>query len=90
MLERPRRNRSSATIRTLVRETELSPTHLVLPVFVQDGQDCETPIASMPGQARLSIDRLLGRAQRWLIGSRTPAAAKASIQMDCCSGACAL
>jgi porphobilinogen synthase len=63
MLERPRRNRSSATIRTLVRETELSPTHLVLPVFVQDGQDCETPIASMPGQARLSIDRLLGRAR---------------------------
>jgi porphobilinogen synthase len=63
MLERPRRNRSSATIRSLVRETELSPTHLVLPLFVQDGQGRESPIPSMPGQARLSVDRLLDRAR---------------------------
>jgi porphobilinogen synthase len=56
---RPRRNRRSPAIRALVRETTLLPEHLVLPVFVQEGVACRTPIASMPGQARLSIDLLL-------------------------------
>jgi porphobilinogen synthase len=62
MLKRPRRNRASAGARTLVRETELSPGHLVWPLFVQEGDDTETPIASMPGQARLGIERLVVRA----------------------------
>ena len=63
MLERPRRNRRSPMIRGLVREVELSPAHLVLPLFVQEGQGLATPIASMPGQARLSVDLLVEKAR---------------------------
>ncbi len=62
MLQRPRRNRITESVRTLVRETSLSAGHLVLPLFVQEGQNLETPISSMPGQARLSIDRLVRKA----------------------------
>jgi porphobilinogen synthase len=63
MLVRPRRNRRSPAIRELVREVELSPAHLVLPLFVQEGEGLVTPIASMPGQARLSVDRLIDKAR---------------------------
>lgn len=49
-------------MRSLVRESWLSPAQLVWPLFVQDGDGRETPIGSMPGQARLSIDRLLAKA----------------------------
>jgi porphobilinogen synthase len=63
MLERPRRNRRSPLIRGLVRETELSPAHLVLPLFVQEGAGKATPIASMPGQARLSVDLVVEKAR---------------------------
>jgi porphobilinogen synthase len=63
MLVRPRRNRRSAGIRGLVRETYLGPEHLVLPLFVQEGQGVATPIASMPGQARLTVDLLVEKAR---------------------------
>ena len=43
----------------MVREAFLGPQHLVLPLFVQAGKALETPIPSMPGCARLSLDRLL-------------------------------
>jgi porphobilinogen synthase len=59
MLNRPRRNRVSPGIRNLVRETTLSPHDLVLPLFVQEGEQRTTPIGSMPGHARLSVDRLM-------------------------------
>jgi porphobilinogen synthase len=62
VLIRPRRNRSHPALRRLVRETQLSPDHLVLPLFVQEGERLVTPIASMPGHARLSIDRLVEKA----------------------------
>lgn len=65
MLQRPRRNRISAGVRGLVRETTLAPQHLVLPLFVQEG-DGETPIRSMPGHARLGIPRLVARAREAL------------------------
>lgn len=63
MLSRPRRNRVNKEIRGLVRETTLSPEHLVLPLFVQEGQRKDTPISSMPGQSRLSIDLLVERGK---------------------------
>lgn len=63
MEHRPRRNRRSKAIRSLVRETSLSPRDLILPLFVQDGEHRATPIGSMPGQARLSIDLLLSKAR---------------------------
>ena len=62
MLIRPRRNRRHPALRRLVRETQLSPDDLVLPLFVQEGEGSRTPIASMPGHARLSIDRLVEKA----------------------------
>jgi porphobilinogen synthase len=66
MLVRPRRNRRSPGIRALVRESELSPQHLVLPLFVQDGAGLATPIPSMPGQARLTVDLLVEKAREAL------------------------
>jgi porphobilinogen synthase len=60
---RPRRNRAHSATRALVRETHLSPEHLVLPLFVQEGRNAESPIASMPGQARLSLDLLVEKAR---------------------------
>lgn len=65
MLERPRRNRRHAKIRGLLRETELAPGHLVLPLFVHE-KDTPHPIASMPGQARLGIDGILQLAEQAL------------------------
>src|SRR5918997_4514831 len=52
---RLRRLRRTGALRALVRETELSPSHLVLPLFVQLGTEARTPIESMPGVARHSI-----------------------------------
>src|SRR5690554_4421524 len=49
MIERPRRLRSSAAMRRLVRETHLVPSQLILPMFVAEGIDEPRPIASMPG-----------------------------------------
>jgi len=40
----------------------LGPQHLVWPMFVQEGLDQVTPIASMPGCARVSIDRAVAQA----------------------------
>ncbi len=52
---RLRRLRRTGALRGLVRETELSPSHLVLPLFVQLGTEERTPIDAMPGVARHSI-----------------------------------
>lgn len=60
---RPRRNRRSPRLRTLARETSLAPGHLIWPLFVQEGEQKRSPIASMPGQARLSLDLLLEAAR---------------------------
>ena len=46
-------------MRELVRETELSPTHLVQPMFVVAGEGTRDPIPSMPGVERLSISELV-------------------------------
>lgn len=60
---RPRRLRRDAFSRALVREHALSASDLILPVFVHEGVDKIEPIASMPGVARLSLDRLLPVAE---------------------------
>ncbi len=60
---RPRRLRHDAATRDLVREHRLHAHDLILPVFVQAGQGLSTPVASMPGVARLSLDRLLPVAE---------------------------
>jgi porphobilinogen synthase len=56
MLQRPRRNRASVAVRSMVRETTF-PHHPIVPPFVQAGPNLETPVSSMRGQARRSLDR---------------------------------
>jgi porphobilinogen synthase len=69
MLVRPRRNRSKSALRRLVRETRLTTDNLVWPLFVQEGDRQRTPIASLPDQARLSIDLLVEAAREaWETG----------------------
>ena len=60
---RPRRLRRDASTRALVREHQLQPADLILPVFVLAGQGIAQPVASMPGVQRLSLDRLLPVAE---------------------------
>ncbi len=62
LIRRPRRSRVSRGVRALVRETDLSASHLVLPLFVQEGE-AQTPIAALPGHARLPITGLVARAR---------------------------
>ena len=52
---RMRRLRRSGLVRGMVRETELTPAHLVSPMFVVEGATGRTPIASLPGVDHLSI-----------------------------------
>ncbi|MCB9539011.1 MAG: porphobilinogen synthase [Myxococcales bacterium] len=59
---RPRRNRKSAWVRAMARETWLSADHFIYPLFVHDGQGTQ-PIASMPGCSRLSLDALYAEAE---------------------------
>ncbi len=63
MLSRPRRNRVSPGVRSLVRENVLTPGHLVLPIFVIEGRDAAEPIPAMPGCQRLTIDRAVSLAR---------------------------
>ena len=52
-----------------MRETQLSPEQLVYPMFVQEGEGKRTPINSMPGQARVSVDLLVEiAAQAFALG----------------------
>jgi porphobilinogen synthase len=53
-----RRLRQHPAIRALVREIQLSPANLILPLFVRSGTAVRQPIASMPGQDQISIDLL--------------------------------
>jgi porphobilinogen synthase len=61
---RPRRMRRDAFSRALMRETDLTPSDLILPVFVREGRDVAESIPSMPGVERVSIDRLLRVAEQ--------------------------
>ena len=56
---RPRRLRRTAPLRRLVQETHLSPSQLVLPLFVRSGSRVRNRIGSMPGVAQLSVDEML-------------------------------
>ena len=56
--DRPRRLRSSAALRRLVRETDVLPRHLVQPLFVAEALDEPRPIPSMPGQVQHTLASL--------------------------------
>jgi porphobilinogen synthase len=57
-----RRLRRTETLRGLVRETELSPAHLIQPAFVVAGEGVREDVESMPGVERFSISELVGEA----------------------------
>lgn len=57
--ERPRRNRKSEALRSLVQETRLHPSQLIAPLFVIDGTGTRQAIESLPGIFREPIDVLL-------------------------------
>jgi porphobilinogen synthase len=59
---RLRRLRKTGVLRDMVRETELSTSDLVYPMFVQLGTDSRTPIEAMPGIDRLSIAHAVDEA----------------------------
>jgi len=61
---RLRRLRSRAFARAMIRETALSASHLIWPTFVLEGEGRTVPVGTLPGVERLSIDRLLVRAEQ--------------------------
>lgn len=56
---RPRRNRKSEAIRKLVQENEVTVNDFIFPLFLIDGKNRKTEVASMPGIFRFSSDLLL-------------------------------
>jgi porphobilinogen synthase len=63
-IQRLRRTRRTGALRSLVRETRLSPSDLVYPIFVTVGEDVKNPVSSMPGIFQLSINHAVAEAQR--------------------------
>ncbi len=60
---RPRRLRRTEALRSLVRETRLHPSQLILPLFVRSGKGVRTPVESMPGCFQTSVDELVKDAR---------------------------
>ncbi len=60
---RLRRTRSSAWSRALVRETVLTPSDLIWPLFVTEGSGVADPVVSLPGVSRWSVDQIVIRAR---------------------------
>ncbi|MDZ4802817.1 MAG: porphobilinogen synthase [Bryobacteraceae bacterium] len=58
-VHRPRRLRVSESVRSLVRETHLQPSNFILPLFVCEGEGIRKEITSMPGNAQMSVDRIV-------------------------------
>ena len=63
---RMRRLRRTRALREMVQENGLSARDLIWPVFIRDGNDIEERIPSLPGVARLSLDRLMRAAEQAL------------------------
>jgi porphobilinogen synthase len=60
--QRPRRLRRTEAIRSLVRETRLTPDCFIYPLFVCEGEGVRRAISSMPGIAQLSVDEAVKEA----------------------------
>jgi len=61
---RPRRLRRTETIRRMVRETTISISDLIYPLFIKEGRSIKEPIQSMPGQFRYSPDMVSGEIKK--------------------------
>lgn len=62
-LQRDRRLRKNQSIRSIVQETHLNPADFMLPVFICEGKKQRTPIPSLPGIFRMSVDELRKEAR---------------------------
>ena len=60
---RPRRLRSSAALRSMVRETALHASDFILPLFVSEKISARVPVASMPGVFQLTEQELVAEAR---------------------------
>ena len=58
MYNRTRRLRKTEGIRRLVRETKLSVDDFIYPLFIEEGENIESDIPSMPGIKRFSLDTI--------------------------------
>jgi porphobilinogen synthase len=66
---RPRRLRSSETMRRMVRETVVTPNDLIYPLFAVPGEKFTKEVKSMPGVYQLSIDKIVDEAKEvWDLG----------------------
>lgn len=71
-MRRPRRNRKSEVVRSLVREHVVNKEDLIFPVFMTEGKNIKTEIQSMPGIFRYSPDLLLKEIEECLkLGLKT-------------------
>tara|TARA_R110002072_G_scaffold22615_1_gene79472 strand:- start:318651 stop:319640 length:990 start_codon:yes stop_codon:yes gene_type:complete len=71
-LRRNRRLRSSEAIRSLVRETIISPNDFIVPIFVVEGKGVKEEIASMPNYYRFSLDLLSSEVKElWKLGLKS-------------------
>src|SRR5579875_1390828 len=60
---RLRRLRTTTAMRSLVRETHLTPGALIYPLFICEGEGVRRPVGSMPGVFNLSIDEAVKEAE---------------------------
>jgi len=71
-LRRNRRLRTSAAIRSLVRETVITPNDFLVPLFVVEGKGVKEEIASMPNYYRMSLDLLASEVKElWSMGLKS-------------------
>lgn len=64
MLIRPRRLRTSETLRNMVRETRIDKSSLIYPMFVVEGSNIKEEIQAMEGQYRYSVDKMSFRLEQ--------------------------
>ena len=62
-IQRPRRLRRGEILRRMVRETEISPSDFIDPLFICPGKSVRDPIQAMPGCFRFSVDEAVAEAQ---------------------------
>ena len=71
MYNRNRRLRTNESIRSLVRETTISPSDFMMPMFIAEGKDVKLEIPSMPGIYRNSLDNAVKEVKEaWDLGIR--------------------
>lgn len=63
LVQRPRRLRSGAVIRSMVRETHLHPEDFIYPLFAVEGTERREEISALPGVFHLSVDQLVAEAR---------------------------